>query len=116
VSLLADLDSGIMTSFPVQGCAVTREWAQANPLTLAAFDRAYEQGQQIVDTSRAAVERATELLPKPLAVGPEMAAVMAVDSHPTGVDPARIQRVADVVRQFLGRLVFDVALMLAANT
>lgn len=40
---------------------------------------------------------------------------MAVDSYSTGVDPARIQRVAGVVRQFLGGPVFNVALMLAAN-
>jgi hypothetical protein len=30
-----------------EGCAVTRYWAEANTLTLAAFWRAYEQGQQM---------------------------------------------------------------------
>jgi hypothetical protein len=52
--LLADLDSGATTSFPVRGCAVTREWAQANPLTLAEFTKAYDQGQEIAGTNRAA--------------------------------------------------------------
>lgn len=103
VSLLADLDQGATAAFPVQGCAVTRQWAAQHPKTLAAFRAAFEQGQQIADTSRSAVERAMEALPKPLAITPVTAAVMALDSYPVGpVDAVRIQRVADVMRQFLG--------------
>ncbi len=103
VSLLADLDQGATSAFPVQGCAVTRQWAAQHPKTLAAFRAAFEQGQQIADTSRSAVERAMEALPKPLGVTPVTAAVMALDSYPVGpVDAVRIQRVADVMRQFLG--------------
>jgi NitT/TauT family transport system substrate-binding protein len=110
---LVDLDAGATTSFPVQGCAVTRYWAEANPLTLAAFWRAYEQGQQIADSSRAAVEHAMEMLPRPLGVSPEVAAVMALDSYPFGpVDEVRIQRVADVMRQFLGGPRFNVSSMI----
>jgi NitT/TauT family transport system substrate-binding protein len=116
VELLTDLDSGATTSFPVQGCAVTREWAQANPLTLAEFVRAYDQGQEIADTNRAAIEHAMELLPASLGVSPQAAAVMAVDSYPIGVNQVRIQRVADVMRQFLGGPAFNVGPMLAANT
>ena len=103
VTLLADLDQGATSAFPVQGCAVTRQWAAQHPKTLAAFRAAFEQGQQIADTSRSAVERAMEALPKPLGVTPVTAAVMALDSYPVGpVDAVRIQRVADVMRQFLG--------------
>jgi NitT/TauT family transport system substrate-binding protein len=103
VSLLADLDQGATAAFPVQGCAVTRQWAAQHPKTLAAFRAAFEQGQQIADTSRSAVERAMEALPKPLAITPVTAAVMALDSYPVGpVDAVRVQRVADVMRQFLG--------------
>jgi NitT/TauT family transport system substrate-binding protein len=103
VSLLADLDQGATAAFPVQGCAVTRQWAAQHPKTLAAFRSAFEQGQQIADNSRSAVERAMEALPKPLAITPVTGAVMALDSYPVGpVDAVRIQRVADVMRQFLG--------------
>jgi len=103
VTLLADLDQGATSAFPVQGCAVTRQWAARYPKTLAAFRAAFEQGQQIADTSRSAVEQAMEALPKPLGVTPVTAAVMALDSYPVGpVDVVRIQRVADVMRQFLG--------------
>jgi NitT/TauT family transport system substrate-binding protein len=106
---LAGLDAGATTSFPVQSCAVTRYWAEANPLTLAAFWTAYEQGQQIADSSQAAVEQAMKMLPRPLGVSPEEA-VMALDSYPFGpVDEVRIQRVADVMRQFLGGPRFNVS-------
>jgi len=113
VTLLADLDQGATTAFPVQGCAVTRQWAALHPETLAAFRTAFEQGQEIADTSRAALERAMESLPAPLGVSRETAAVMAVDSYPVGpVDTVRIQRVADVMRQFLGFPAFGVGSMI----
>jgi NitT/TauT family transport system substrate-binding protein len=112
VTLLADLDAGATSAFPVQGCAVTRQWAAQHPVELAAFRAAFEQGQEIADTNRAAVEQAMEALPKPLAVSRITAAVMALDDYPVGpVDTVRIQRVADVMRQFLGFPVFNVASM-----
>ena len=113
VTVLADLDQGATSAFPVQGCAVTRQWAALHPATLAAFRAAFEQGQGIADTDRAAVEQAMEALPKPLGLSRETAAVMALDSYPVGpVDPVRIQRVADVMREFLGFPVFDVRSMI----
>jgi NitT/TauT family transport system substrate-binding protein len=116
VTPLSDLDQGATTAFPVQGCAVTRQWARAHPLTLAAFRAAYEQGQQIADTGRAAVEQAMQALPAPLGVPAEDAALMTLDSYPVGpVDAVRIQRVADVMRQFLGFPQFNVATMLGGT-
>jgi NitT/TauT family transport system substrate-binding protein len=101
-TLVADLDQGATSSFPVQGCAVTRQWAATHPVTLAAFRAAFEQGQEIADTDRSAVEQAMEALPKPLALTPVQAAVMSLDSYPVGaVDITRIQRVADFMSEFL---------------
>jgi NitT/TauT family transport system substrate-binding protein len=112
VTLLADLDQGATVAFPVQGCAVTRQWAAQHPTELAAFRAAFEQGQEIADTDRSAVEQAMESLPSPLGVSRVTAAVMALDSYPTGpVDVVRVQRVADVMRQFLGFPTFDVGSM-----
>jgi NitT/TauT family transport system substrate-binding protein len=114
VTLLADLDQGATVAFPVQGCAATRPWAAQHPTELAAFRAAFEQGQEIADTDRAAVEQAMEALPSPLGVSPVTAAVMALDSYPTGpVDVVRVQRVADVMRQFLGFPTFDVGSMIS---
>jgi NitT/TauT family transport system substrate-binding protein len=114
VTLLADLDQGATNAFPVQGCAVTRQWAAQHPVELAAFRAAYEQGQEIADTDRSAVQAAMEALPKGLAISQDTAAVMALDTYPTGtVDTVRIQRVADVMRQFLGFPAFNVGTMIS---
>jgi NitT/TauT family transport system substrate-binding protein len=116
VLLLADLDQGAMTSFPVQGCAAARQWAAAHPAVLAAFRRAFEDGQRIADTSRPAVEAALEKLPRPLGVSKVTAAMMALPAYPVGpVDKVRIQRVADVMRQFLRFPRFDVGPMLGGS-
>jgi NitT/TauT family transport system substrate-binding protein len=84
--------------------------ARALGETLAAFDQALEEGQQIADSNRAAVEQAFEDLPTkpvPLAVSKQIASIMALDDYPFdntvgGVDPVRRQRVVDVMQQFLG--------------
>jgi NitT/TauT family transport system substrate-binding protein len=112
VTLLADLDQGATAAFPVQGCAVTRQWGALHPGTLAAFRAAFEQGQEIADTNRSAVEQAMEALPSPLGLTKVQAAVMALDSYPVGaVDVTRLQRVAGVMHQFLGFPLFSVRQM-----
>jgi len=114
VTQLADLDQGATVAFPVQGCAATRQWSAQHQTELAAFRAAFEQGQEIADTNRAAVEQAMRSLPSPLGVSPETSAVMALDSYPTGpVDVVRIQRVANVMRQFLGFPAFNVGSMIS---
>jgi NitT/TauT family transport system substrate-binding protein len=115
---IADLDQGATTSFPVEGYAVTRQWAARHPRTLAAFYTALEQGQRMADASRAAVESAMVDMPAPYGVSAETAAVMALDSYPfsTGpvgsVDRVRLQRVVDVMQQYLGFPRFDIGSML----
>jgi NitT/TauT family transport system substrate-binding protein len=115
VTLLADLDQGATAAFPVQGCAVTRQWAVLHQVTLAAFRAAFEQGQEIADTNRSAVEQAMEALPSPFGLTAVQAATMALDSYPLGaVDVTRLQRVADVMHQFLGFPPFSVREMTGA--
>jgi len=105
---LVDLNQGATANFPVEGYVVTKQWALANPHTLAAFYQALEEGQQIADTNRAAVEDAMERLPSPLGVSKDIAALMALDQYPvsTGpvgdVDKIQLQRVVDVMQEFLG--------------
>ncbi len=96
---LADLDQGSTTDFPIQGVAVTRSWARANPDTLAAFERAYSQAQEIADTDRPAVEKALEA--KAFLGMPSIAAALvSLPSFPTGVDPARLQRLVDAMVKY----------------
>ena len=77
--------------------AVTQAWAHKYPRTLAAFDRALEQGQAIADTGRAAFEAAAE---KYLGIKPETAAVLNVPEYPLSVTPTQLQRVVDTMVQF----------------
>ena len=95
--ILADLDQGGTTDFPIQGIAVTQQWAQANPNTLAAFKRAYSQGQEIADTDRAAVEQAVE---KFLGLPPLAAALVSLPNFPASVDAVRLQRLVDAMVRF----------------
>jgi NitT/TauT family transport system substrate-binding protein len=101
---LADLNQGATTDFPIEGYVVTKQWQEQNPNTLKRFLAALEVGQEIADTNRAAVEQAFEAKalgsPANGQVPPSIAAVMALDTYPIGIDQTRIQRVADVMFQF----------------
>jgi NitT/TauT family transport system substrate-binding protein len=121
---LVDLDQGATTNFPVEGYVVTKQWAAKYPHTLEAFYKALEEGQQIADTNRQAVEQAFEELPTtpvPLAVSKGTAAVMALDNYPFSsgpvgsVDPVRLQRVVNVMEQFLMIPKFNIDSMLLLN-
>jgi NitT/TauT family transport system substrate-binding protein len=115
---LADLDQGATASFPVAGYVVTKQWAAKNPRTLAAFYRALEQGQQVADTSRSWVEQAMMDLPAPFGVPRETAAILALDNYPFSdgpvgtVDRVRLERVVNVMRQFIGFGRFNIDSML----
>jgi NitT/TauT family transport system substrate-binding protein len=98
----------------VRGYAVTRQFAQRYPRTLAAFLRALEQGQQIADTDRHAAEQAMEAFHATDGVTPQIAALMTFDSYPVGpVNSVAIQRVADdMVQLGLIKQRFDVRQMI----
>lgn len=112
---LADLNQGATSDFPIEGYVVTKQWAAQNPNTLKRFLAALEAGQEIADTDRAAVEQSFEALngPQNGQVTPGIAAVMALDTYPIGIDQTRIQRVANVMFQFgLLKQQFNVSSML----
>jgi NitT/TauT family transport system substrate-binding protein len=73
----------------------------------------------ISDTDRSAVEQSFEALngPQNGQVSPDIAAVMALDTYPIGIDATRIQRVADVIYQFgLLKSRFNVSSMLMSSS
>ena len=116
---LADLNQGATSEFPIEGYVVTKQWAQQNPNTLKRFLAALEIGQKISDTNRGAVEQAFESIKSPQTgqVSPGIAAVMALDNYPIGVDATRIQRVADVMYQFRAlKTRFNVSSMLLPSS
>ncbi|HUN37966.1 MAG TPA: ABC transporter substrate-binding protein [Trebonia sp.] len=126
---LVDLDQGAAQQFPIEGYVVTKQWAEKNPNSLERFLAALEEGQEIADTNRNAVEQAFENITGPNGntspavagpygrVPPSIAAVMALNTYPIGVDETRIQRVADVMQQF-GLLPshFDVSSMIIPSS
>lgn len=109
VTEMTNLDEGATTGFPIQGYAVTKEFARKNPNTVQAFYAALEQGQQIASTDRHIAEEATVkygLLPNmpkgtPPAFANEIASILQFESYPLGaVDATRLQRVANVMHSF----------------
>jgi len=116
---LADLNQGATLDFPIEGYVVTKQWAAQYPNTLKRFLAALEIGQEISDTDRAAVEQAFETLASPPdgQVPAGIAAVMALNTYPIGIDSTRIQRVADVMQQFgLLKSKFNVSSMLLPSS
>jgi NitT/TauT family transport system substrate-binding protein len=98
-AVLADMDQGGTTNFPIQGYAVTKHWAQQNPNTLKAFATALDEGQELADTDRSTLEQAL-LAQKFLRLTPGVVGVISTPSFPTAVDPVRIQRVMDEMLQY----------------
>jgi NitT/TauT family transport system substrate-binding protein len=94
---LADLDQGSVQNFPFTGYIGTSQWVKTHPNTVAAFLRALDEGQQLADTDRFAVETAME---KYVGIPTIVADTMAIDTYPLAMDVPQLQRVADSMLQF----------------
>ena len=79
--VLTDFYQGYLLHLPIDGYIATQAWAQKYPGTAAAFVRAIEEGQELANTDRSAVEAAMEKYDK---VPPVVAAVMALPKYPMG--------------------------------
>jgi NitT/TauT family transport system substrate-binding protein len=111
---LADFDQGSLQNFPI-GCVIgDAKWVQQHPNTVAAFLRAFKQGQRIADTNRGAVEQA--LIRNGAAPNAQVAATMTLDTYPLVMDVPVMQRVADSMLQF-GVITkrFDITSMIQAQ-
>jgi NitT/TauT family transport system substrate-binding protein len=94
---IADFDQGSLENFPFTGYMGTSQWVKAHPDTVAAFLTALNEGQQMADTDRSAVEAALE---KYMHITPIVAATMSLDSYPLELDVPQLQRVADSMFEF----------------
>jgi NitT/TauT family transport system substrate-binding protein len=94
---LADFDQGSLLNFPI-GCYIgTTQWVRHHPQTVAAFLRALQQGQQVADTDRAAVEAALE---KNTGTSQVIASTMTINTYPLNMDVPTMQRVSDAMFEF----------------
>ncbi len=95
---MADFDQGSLQNFPIGTITGSASWVESHPNTIAAFLRAYNEGQRIADANRAAVEAA--LVKNKVAPTAEIAATMTLDTYPLAMDVPVMQRVADAMYQF----------------
>jgi NitT/TauT family transport system substrate-binding protein len=91
------LDQGSLQNFPIGTIVGSDQWVKSHPNTIAAFLRAYDQGQQIADTDRSEVEK---VLVKYTEVSALVAANMTLDTYPLAMDVPVMQRVPDAMFQF----------------
>jgi NitT/TauT family transport system substrate-binding protein len=98
---LADFDQGSLQNFPIGAYIGTTTWVQQHPNTVAAFLRALQQGQEVADTDRAAVETGlVTQIPKPFTVQLLQAATMTINTYPLTMDVPVMQRVSDAMFEF----------------
>jgi NitT/TauT family transport system substrate-binding protein len=90
---VVDAGSGSTQDFPLTGYTAKGEWAQNNPRTMAAFQRA------MINATRAAADRGKveEVVPKHTKVTADIAKLMKLPGFETKPDGVRIQRVADLL-------------------
>lgn len=115
VTMLTNLDEGATTGMPIQGYAATKAYARSHPNTMAAFENALEQGQEIATNDRHLAEAATAKYAFPPGTpSPALfTAIMQFEQYPLGnVDVARLQRVATLMNSFQLIKQFNVGKML----
>ncbi|MEO3858947.1 ABC transporter substrate-binding protein [Acrocarpospora sp. B8E8] len=111
---IADTMSGPLADFPIAGWVMNEDFVSKNPKTVAAFQRALAKAQQLAASDRKAIE---EVLPKYTKIDAATASVIALGVYSTTLSEARLQRVADTMKEY-GYLQagFDVKSVLHAPT
>jgi NitT/TauT family transport system substrate-binding protein len=87
---------GPTANIPISAYVTTAAFARANPKTVAAFQRAMQQGAQLAG-SRVNVE---QVLPTYTKIDRQIAALIHLGVYPTTLNPTRLQRVADLMQTF----------------
>jgi NitT/TauT family transport system substrate-binding protein len=95
---LADVMTGPMDSFPVTGWTTTSWEEQHYPRTVAAFQRAIEQGQQAAASNSTLVRQVLPLNIKTMTA--KSADIIALQTYVTTTSETSMQRVATVMQQF----------------
>jgi NitT/TauT family transport system substrate-binding protein len=83
-----------ITGLPVSGYVGTQDFVTKYPKTAAAFQRAIEKAQALAASDRKQVEN---VLPGYAKVDAQTAATLSFPGYPTSLDPARLQRLSDLM-------------------
>jgi NitT/TauT family transport system substrate-binding protein len=110
---LADTMTGTMSGFLVGGWGTLQGYAQKYPKTVAAFQRAMAQAQQVAASDHALV---VQTVPTYTSTKAGIASIMSFDTFPTALDANQLRSAANVMLQY-GFLhsKLDVAPMLQAG-
>ncbi|MBF8190443.1 ABC transporter substrate-binding protein [Nonomuraea sp. K274] len=111
--VLSDLFTGPTADFPMAGYLVTEPYAQENPKTVAAFQRALRKASELAVSNSSEVDTA---LTKYAKIDKATADLMELGGFSTSVNGTRLQRVSDLMSEF-GYLkqAYDVSSMLAGG-
>ncbi|MFC7303309.1 ABC transporter substrate-binding protein [Streptomyces monticola] len=85
---------GPVEGLPISGYVTTRQFADANPRTARAFQRAIRKAQAVADEDRDAV---TAVLPGYARITPAQARGIALPGYPEKSDPRRLRRLIDLM-------------------
>lgn len=94
--IIYDTSQGATREFPIAGYAATTEWTKKYPKTLAAFQRALAKGHELAN-DRAIV---AETIPQYTTIKPDLARAVSLSIYSSPVNPTRIQRILDNMREF----------------
>ncbi|MET8852143.1 ABC transporter substrate-binding protein [Amycolatopsis sp. NPDC004625] len=91
-----DINTGASQDFPLTGYGSTSKWVQANPKTLAAFQRAMKKATADAINDRSKVE---PLLVKYAKIDEDTAKLLTLPGYGSTLDARRLQRVPDLLLQ-----------------
>jgi NitT/TauT family transport system substrate-binding protein len=94
--LITDLSQGPTANFPISGYVTTESWVKRYPKTAAAFQRAIGKGQALLADRQVL----TQTLPTFTQIEPATAQTIHTGVFPTSINTTRLQRVADIMRQY----------------
>lgn len=94
---LADTMTGRMSGFPVGGWGTLASYTQKYPKTVAAFQRAMAQAQQVAASDHGLV---VQTVPTYTSTKAGIASVMSFDTFPTTLTTAQLQKAADLMLQY----------------
>ncbi|MEU0795904.1 ABC transporter substrate-binding protein [Amycolatopsis sp. NPDC005961] len=91
-----DVNTGATQDFPLSGYGAATKWVQANPKTLAAFQRALQKATSETNKDRSKIE---PLLMKYVKTDEDTTKLMGLPSFSAKLDARRLQRVPDLMLQ-----------------
>ncbi|MFC5054727.1 ABC transporter substrate-binding protein [Saccharothrix xinjiangensis] len=92
--VLADTAIGPTKDFPVSGYASSKKFAEANPRTLTLFRQVLRDAQEAASNDKLSVQ---DVLTSYMDVDQQTAALVSIGTFPLSLNPARLQRVADMM-------------------